>query len=140
MCGAGMRLGYIVSNPELINTVTTVKNSVNHFPIDAVNQVTGVESCKEFPYYAECAKKVVTEREDFQKFLTEKGFEVIESKTNFVMEKHPDFDGHDLSTKIKKQGINVRHFATKGIEKYLRITIGTHSQMEELKKAIENIL
>ena len=70
LCGAGMRLGYIVANPELINYVTTVKNSLNHFPIDAVAEIAGVAACKNPAYYCECAKKVAEERETFQNFLS----------------------------------------------------------------------
>ena len=139
LCGAGMRLGYIVANPELINYVTTVKNSLNHFPIDAVAQIAGVAACKNPAYYCECAKKVVEERETFQNFLSEKGWEYIPSKTNFVLVRNPKVSGEQVYQKIKKEGILVRHFSTKGIEDYVRITIGTKKQMDALKKAMEAI-
>ena len=139
LCGAGMRLGYIVANPELINYVTTVKNSLNHFPIDAVAQIAGVAACKNPAYYCECAKKVAEERETFQNFLSEKGWEYIPSKTNFVLVRNPNVSGEQVYQKIKKEGILVRHFSTKGIEDYVRITIGTKEQMDALKKAMEAI-
>lgn len=139
LCGAGMRLGYIVANPELINYVTTVKNSLNHFPIDAVAQIAGVAACKNPAYYCECAKKVADERETFQNFLSEKGWEYIPSKTNFVLVRNPNVSGEQVYQKIKKEGILVRHFSTKGIEDYVRITIGTKEQMDALKKAMEAI-
>lgn len=139
LCGAGMRLGYIVANPELINYVTTVKNSLNHFPIDAVAQIAGVAACKNPAYYCECAKKVAEERETFQNFLSEKGWEYIPSKTNFVLVRNPNVSGEQVYQKIKKEGILVRHFSTKGIEDYVRITIGTKEQMDALKKAMETI-
>ena len=139
LCGAGMRLGYIVANPELINYVTTVKNSLNHFPIDAVAQIAGVAACKNPAYYCECAKKVAEERETFQNFLSEKGWEYIPSKTNFVLVRNPKVSGEQVYQKIKKEGILVRHFSTKGIEDYVRITIGTKEQMDALKKAMEAI-
>ncbi len=139
LCGAGMRLGYIVANPELINYVTTVKNSLNHFPIDAVAQIAGVAACKNPAYYCECAKKVAEERETFQNFLSEKGWEYIPSKTNFVLVRNPKVSGEQVYQKIKKKGILVRHFSTKGIEDYVRITIGTKEQMDALKKAMEAI-
>lgn len=139
LCGAGMRLGYIVANPELINYVTTVKNSLNHFPIDAVAQIAGVAACKNPAYYCECAKKVADERETFQNFLSEKGWEYIPSKTNFVLVRNPKVSGEQVYQKIKKEGILVRHFSTKGIEDYVRITIGTKEQMDALKKAMEAI-
>ena len=42
--------------------------------------------------------------------------------------------------KIKKQGILIRHFATPGIEDFLRISIGDENQMNRLCEAFEHIL
>ena len=135
LCGAGQRLGYIVASEELVNIVTTVKNSVNHFPIDAVSQVSGVAACEDIGYYVECSKKVAEERDDFYNFLKSQGFYVLESKTNFLFAKKDGMAGNDIYKKIKEKGILIRHFNTPGIEDFVRITIGTHQQMEELKKA-----
>ena len=135
LCGAGQRLGYIVASEELVNIVTTVKNSVNHFPIDAVSQVSGVAACEDISYYVECSKKVAEERDDFYNFLKSQGFYVLESKTNFLFAKKEGMAGNDIYKKIKEKGILIRHFNTPGIEDFVRITIGTHQQMEELKKA-----
>ncbi len=135
LCGAGQRLGYIVASEELVNIVTTVKNSVNHFPIDAVSQVSGVAACEDIGYYVECSKKVAEERDDFYNFLKSQGFYVLESKTNFLFAKKEGMAGNDIYKKIKEKGILIRHFNTPGIEDFVRITIGTHQQMEELKKA-----
>ena len=140
LCGAGQRLGYIVSSPELVKIVTTVKNCVNHFPIDALAQVSGTEACKNPAYYAECARKVYSEREKFYNFLKEKGFYVLKSQSNFLFAKKEGLDGYELYTKIKEQGILIRHFKTPGIEDFVRITIGTPQQMKELKQAFENVL
>ncbi|WP_027727891.1 histidinol-phosphate transaminase [Treponema sp. C6A8] len=139
LCGAGMRLGYIVANPELVNVVTTVKNSVNHFPIDAVAQVAGTAACLNPAYYAECAKKVADERDSFYNFLKDKGFYVLKSQTNFLFAKKDGIAGVDLYRRVKEQGILIRHFNTAGIEDFVRITIGTKDQMEKLKIAIEKI-
>lgn len=139
LCGAGQRLGYIVSSPELVNIVTTVKNSVNHFPIDAVSQISGIAACKDISYYVNTSKKVVEEREKFYNFLKEKGFYVIKSETNFLFAKKDGISGDEIYKKIKEQGILIRHFNTKGIEDFVRISIGTKEQMERLKKAFENI-
>jgi len=139
LCSAGMRLGYIVANPELVNVVTTVKNSVNHFPIDAVAQVAGKAACMDPGYYADCAKKVADEREKFYEFLKAKGFYVIKSETNFLFAKHPSIPGEEVYKKIKEQGLLIRHFSTKGIEDFVRITIGDAEQMKALKEAFENL-
>lgn len=140
LCGAGQRLGYIVANPELVNIVTTVKNSVNHFPLDAVAQVSGKAACGDVAYYAETSRKVAQVRDDFYNFLCDKGFYVLKSQTNFLFAKHPTISGDELYQKVKAQGLLIRHFNTPGIEDFVRITIGTPEQMSELRKAIEGIL
>ncbi|MDD7269079.1 MAG: histidinol-phosphate transaminase [Treponema sp.] len=140
LCGAGQRLGYIVSSPELVNIVTTVKNSVNHFPIDAVAQVSGAAACRDVAYYVGTSKKVAEEREAFYNFLKDKGFYVIKSQTNFLFAKKDGIAGEDLYKGIKAEGLLIRHFKTPGIEDFVRITIGTKEQMAELRKAFEKVL
>lgn len=139
LCGAGMRLGYIVASKELVDIVTTVKNSVNHFPIDAIAQVTGTAACYDPAYYIDCAKKVVSERDDFYNFLVEQGYFVIKSQTNFLFAKKDGVSGNEIYTKIKQKGLLIRHFNTPGIEDFVRITIGTKKQMDALKKAFLEI-
>lgn len=136
LCGAGQRLGYIVASKELIDIVTTVKNSVNHFPIDALAQVSGKAACENVQYYVECSKKVAEEREKFYNFLIENGFYVLKSQTNFLFVKKEGLSGDDFYKRIKAEGILIRHFNTPGIQDFVRITIGSKDQMEMLKKAI----
>lgn len=140
LCGAGQRLGYIVADPELVNIVTTVKNSVNHFPIDALSQVSGKAACTDVAYYVETSKKVVEERDKFYDFLSEKGFYVIKSQTNFLFAKHPSISGEELYKMIKDEGFLIRHFATPGIENFVRISIGSKEEMQALKEAFEKVI
>lgn len=139
LCGAGMRSGYLVSNPELVKTVTTVKNSMNHFPMDSITQVAGVAACEDAAYYAECASSIAKERDSFSNFLQSIGWEVLPSKTNFVFTQNKNISGKTAYEKIKQNGILVRRFDTDGIENYLRITIGTHDQMKKLESIIKSL-
>ncbi len=139
LCGAGMRCGYLVANPELVNAVTTVKNSFNHFPLDIVTQTACIATCQDVAYYVETSKKVCATRDDFVDFLKNNGYDVLESKTNFVFLKKDGLDGKKAYQIIKENGILVRRFDTKGIEEYLRITIGTQKQMEQLKEVMKKL-
>ena len=140
-----LRLGYLVASPDLVNAVTTVKNSLNHFPVDYLTQQAGIAACRDAGYYAHGARLVAEERESFSAFLKEKGWEVIPSRTNFVFARKIDGasgkakDGQGLYRAIKEKGILVRHFATPGIEDYLRITVGTHGQMQALREAMADL-
>jgi histidinol-phosphate aminotransferase len=139
LCGAGMRLGYVVACPELVNHITTVKNSLNHFPIDFLNQQAGIAACSDAGYYAMAAKKVAEERDSFSEFLRERGWFVIPSSTNFIFVKKDGRSAEESYRKIKQAGILVRHFSTPGIENFLRITIGTREQMSALRQVMEQL-
>ena len=139
LCGAGQRLGYIVANKELVKAVTTVKNSLNHFPIDFLAQQAGIAACRDAGYYVKCAQSVAFERDEFIDFLREKGWNVLDSQTNFVFCRKEGVKGEDAYRKIKEEGILVRHFATPGIEEFLRITVGTHEQMQALREVMEDM-
>ena len=128
-----------MSNPKLVDYVTTVKNSLNHFPVDYLAQTAGIAACNDSAYYVDCAKKVVSVRDDFVKFLRDKGWIVIGSSTNFVFVRKDGVPGEETYKAIKREGILVRHFSTAGIEEFLRITIGTKEQMDALKKIMEKI-
>lgn len=139
LCGAGLRLGYVVASPKLVEQITTVKNSLNHFPIDFIAQQAGIAACGDVGYYAECARTVAFERDEFIDFLRKNGWNVLDSQTNFVFCKKEGVKGEATYKKIKEAGILVRHFNTPGIDDYLRITIGTKKQMDALKKVMEVI-
>lgn len=133
---AGMRLGYVVSSPDLIKSIFTVKNSFNHFPVDFLAQTAGTASCKAAAYYAKNAAAIVQERDKFSAFLRKNGWFVIDSRTNFVFAKKDGHSGEEIYETVKKAGILIRHFATKGIEDFVRITIGTPEQMKKLSEVL----
>ena len=132
---AGMRLGYAVASPELIRTLHRVKDSFNHFPVDALAQKAGVAACESIDYYQRNTEEIVAQRDDFIAFLRNHGWDVLDSAANFVFAKKAGVDGRQVYQRLKEAGILVRRFDTAGIEDYLRITIGSPRQMELLKAA-----
>jgi histidinol-phosphate aminotransferase len=87
-------------------------------------------------YYEKNARAIVRERESFSEFLKQDGWLVLPSATNFVFVRHRELGGHNVYQKIKAQGILVRHFATPGIEDFVRISIGTPEEMAKLREAV----
>jgi histidinol-phosphate aminotransferase len=134
--GAGLRLGFSVSSPELARALTTVKNSFNHFPVDALTQIAGIAACQDAAYYALNAAAIAQTRDDFSAFLAARGWPVLPSRTNVVFAKKNGVPGRAVYEKIRDAGILVRHFAHSGIEDFVRITIGTPEQMAALKDVI----
>ncbi len=136
---AGMRLGFACGSKELIESLTTVKNSFNHFPVDRITQTAGIAACNESEYYSQTAKEVVRVRDKFISFLKKRGWEVIGSKTNFILAGCKEKTGKEIYEYIKSKGILVRYFSIPVIENYVRITIGSEEQMNQLQKIMEEI-
>lgn len=136
---AGMRLGYAVASPELIQVLHRVKDSFNHFPVDTLAQKAGIAACSSTDYYVDCIKKIVEERNSFAGFLKDWGWQVLDSATNFVFTKKDGISGRQVYEKLKDAGVLVRRFDTPGIEEYLRITVGTREQMDKLRAVFPKV-
>lgn len=137
---AGIRLGVALGNEEVIQKLYDVKNSFNSYPVDRLAQVVGQASMEDSAYIKENAKKIIETREYTKNALKELGFIMPNSYANFIFVKHPLYDAQVLFTKLREKGILVRYFNKPRIDQYLRITIGTQSQMEKLVSEIKGII
>ncbi len=139
MAFAGMRLGYAVASPGIINTLVTIKNSFNHFPVDNICQLAGAAACGDSDYYRETCSRIIRERDNFSASLRDAEWRVLESQTNFVLAEHPRISGAEVYRKLKEAGILVRHFDIPEISNFVRISIGTGEQMKKLLEIINKL-
>jgi len=137
---AGLRVGYAVGDPGLIEGLRIAKNSFNSYPLDAFAIVGAVAALEDRDYYDQCRRQVMETREWTADRLRDLGFEVIPSLANFLMVKHPRADAGDLYRTLREQGVLVRWFRLPRIEDYLRISIGTREQMEVLVERLRPLL
>ena len=72
--------------------------------------------------------------------LLEMGFDVTNSKANFLFAKSDKISGEELYLKLKQKGVLVRHFKTEKIKEYNRITVGTWEQMQTFLARVREIL
>jgi len=135
---AGMRLGYAVANPNLIEALTRVKNSFNHFPVDCITQEAGIASCEDVGYYKETAMRIKNTRQVCVEKMRELGWFCFSSKTNFILAKKEGYAGKDLYEKIKNKGFLVRHFASPLVQDYVRITVGSEKEMRAFLELIKD--
>lgn len=129
---AGMRIGYAVSNPELVRCLNDVKYSFNSYTMSRAAMVCGAAAVKDRDYLEETVRKIKETRERTKKELAELGFEFTDSKANFLFARHPEYDAGRLFGELKKAHIYVRHWKDEKISQYLRITIGTDDEMDAL--------
>ena len=60
------------------------------------------------------------------------GFEFNEPRANFIFATHKKYPARELFEALRKENIYVRYFSLPRIDNYLRITVGTDSEMETL--------
>ena len=89
----------------------------------------------------EKCQKVIKTRARVTDELRLLGFDVLDSKTNFVFATHNEHNMKSLFEYLKTQKVFIRYFSLPRIENYVRITIGTDREMDIfLEKTKEFIL
>ena len=137
---AGARLGFAIANKEIIADLEKIKFSTNPYNINRLSLIAGEMAILDNDYYMDNCKKIIATREYTQIKLKELGFEVTDSKANFIFAKSDKIGGKELYQKLKERGILIRHFDKEKIKDYNRITVGTQKEMETLISAITEIL
>ncbi len=137
---AGLRVGYAVGDPELIEALERVKNSFKSYPLDRLAIVGGVAAIGDEDHFAECCRKVVATRDTLTADLSALGFDVLPSAANFIFARHPQRDAAELAKALRERSIIVRHFKLPRIDQFLRITVGTAAECAALVEALRDIL
>ncbi len=137
---AGMRIGYAISNPVLIKYLNDAKYSFNSYTMNQTALVCGTEAVKDREYFEEGIRKIIETREWAKDRLARIGFICLDSSANFIFAMHPDYDAKELFEEMKANGIYVRYWGSERIEQYMRITIGTREEMEELFRFLEKYM
>ncbi|AQA18831.1 histidinol-phosphate transaminase [Halioglobus japonicus] len=137
---AGMRVGAAFGQAPLIEGLVRVKDSFNSYPMDVVAQRATLASLADEAWFRQCCDKVVATRERTDKVLRDLGFAVLPSAANFIFARHPGHDAAQIFAALRERGIVVRYFSKPRIDQFLRISIGTDEEMDELFAALAEIL
>jgi len=137
---AGLRVGFAVGHPALIEGLERVKNSFNSYPLGRLAQAGAIAAIEDQTHLEMTSSKVMQTRTKLVSELSDLGFETLPSTANFIFTRHPQHAGVKLYQALRDLGIIVRHFKLPRIENFLRITIGTDEQSGELVAALKEIL
>ncbi|MDE7162954.1 MAG: histidinol-phosphate transaminase [Clostridia bacterium] len=137
---AGARVGYVIANENLICDLKKVKNSFHPYNVNSLSSALAAEAIRDESYFKRSVQCVKDGRAQLSKGLLELGFRVLPSSANFVLAEHYVMRGEVLYKKLKMHGILVRHFKDERISNFIRITIGTESEIAELLKVINEII
>jgi histidinol-phosphate aminotransferase len=137
---AGLRVGFALGHPDLIQGLDRVKNSFNSYPLDRLALAGAQAAVLDQTYFEQARDAVVRSRDALTADLQRLGFEVLPSAANFVFARHPAHSGEALASALRARNILVRHFKHGRISNHLRITIGTDAQCHQLIIACREIL
>lgn len=137
---AGARIGFAISNAELISDMCKMKFSFNPYNLNRLSIIAGKESMLDTEYFDKCIAQIIANREYTVNELENRGFTIPDSKANFIFAKHNTLSGKDYFNKLRKRNIVVRYFSKERIKDYVRITIGSKEQMSALINATDEIL
>ena len=135
---AGIRLGYCVGNAELIGAMYKIKDSYN---VNYLTQEIARVAILDQDTMRANVHAIVETRKRVVDKLSELGFEVCDSQSNFLWVKPPRTTAKALFEELRKKNIIVRYFGNDERTKdYLRITIGTAPEMFKFLDVVEELM
>lgn len=138
---AGLRVGYAIGHPDLIEALNRVKDSFNSYPLDRFAQAGATAAIEDDEYFRAMCSKVIVTKQKLVRDLQGLGFEVLPSAANFVFARVPGRDGGEIAAKLRERSIIVRHFRKPlRIAEFMRITVGTDEQCAGLVEALREIV
>lgn len=133
----GIRVGYAFGHPDLVAELDKTRDSYN---LSYLSQVAAASALDDLPYVEANAREIAKDREWLREQLTRLGFTVLPSGANFLFASHPERPAGEICQRLADRRIFVRHFNQRRIENHLRISVGTREELEELLKALKEII
>ncbi|MBB6413885.1 histidinol-phosphate transaminase [Mesorhizobium sangaii] len=125
---AGIRVGFGFGHPEIIDRLRNIQNVFN---MNVIGHAVGISILAHRAAYAENHRHIKHERQRVTLALLQLGFSVIPSHANFLLARVPaGQDGSWWQAALERQKLLVAFFPDKGLQNYIRISIGTKEQMD----------
>lgn len=139
---AGLRVGYCLAHPEVIDLLDRVRDSYN---VNRLSQVAAAAALSDGGYYDAVIGKIIRTRDYWFSEYTRRGWFTYESQTNFLFTEPRNGRGEtgpevarSLYEFFVAQRILVRAFPGNPLTKsFLRISIGTDEEMLAVNEAID---
>lgn len=133
---AGLRLGMAFANASLVFEMNKLKDSYN---VDRFAQCIGCAALADQRYLHETVARIRASREAATAFFQSRRCQVLPSQANFILVRPAWRSAREIFAALRDRGILVRHFDLPRVSDYLRITIGTPEQMQELFDAFDRL-
>lgn len=133
---AGLRVGYAVGRPELLEYVNRVRPPFN---VNRAAQAAAVAALDDAAHLRKTVQLNTREKAMLNKEFAKMGLEAVDSAANFILMKTP-LPAGEAFQKLLKLGVIVRPMAGAGLPNHLRISIGTRPENKAMLVALKSIL
>lgn len=135
---AGLRLGYLVARPEIIEVVIKTKQP---YSVSVAAEVAAIASIDDRDHLLATVRAIVEERSRLEKALSSvEGFVVAPSVSNFLLCRLVGLDARAVYLGLKQRGILVRYFDTPLLRNYIRVSVGKPEHTDALMQALHEII
>jgi histidinol-phosphate aminotransferase len=135
---AGLRIGYMVADPSLVEVIMRIKQPYN---VNAAAEVAVLASMDDLPYLQGLVQAIIKEKQRLEVELAKlPGFEVSPSSANFLLCKLSGVSAREVHARLIERGILVRYFDTPLLQNHLRISAGRPDQTDALLTALREII
>ncbi|MDD5276643.1 MAG: histidinol-phosphate transaminase [Methylovulum sp.] len=137
---AGLRLGYIAGNPEIIGQLDKIRLPYN---INSLTQLSADFALTHKALFDQQTQQICIERTRvFNQLNNITGITAYPSSANFILFRTPDTLADGLYAAIKQQGILIKNLNPQGglLKDCLRVTIGTPDENNAFLASLKNAL
>ena len=124
---AGLRFGFAVAHPSIIEQMQKVKDSYN---CDTLSIAAATAAIDDHDWLANNRKKILSTRHRLVANMQNMGFDVTDSQANFVWCTHPQRPLKPIFETLKQHGVLIRYMQYADWGDGLRITVGTDEEID----------
>ena len=132
---AGLRIGYAVAHPELIELLNKIRQPFN---VNLMAQSAAMAALDDVKHLAETCEMVEQGIRFFEEELPKLGVETVPTGANFILCKTGN--GRDVFMELQKREVIVRPMDPYGLPDHIRITLGTPEQNLKVLSALKEVL
>ncbi|HEV2969523.1 MAG TPA: histidinol-phosphate transaminase [Pirellulales bacterium] len=134
---AGLRFGYVVAQPQIIEQLVKLKDSYN---CDALSIAGATAAIDDQSWLTNNRAKIIASRRRLTDGMRRLGFTVVDSQANFVWNTHLSLSVKPLYERLKAERILVRYMNYADWGDGLRVSVGTDDQIDALFAALARMI
>lgn len=136
---AGLRLGYAIGDPEIIDILCRIRDPFN---VNAMVQLSAIAALEDQQHVKRSIQHNLENKPKISLGLTKRGFLVHEGVGNFVIAKRnatmPVIA--DLCNSLMLHGVIIRPLDSFGLSEWVRISVGTDDEIAHLFIGLDEVL